>query len=179
VKVEGHTDHVEGESVASSQLEVSPHRLIHVIRGLLQKLDHGLHRFHGLAAGRHWLISVVPGRTRSGQSNCGRPNTFLKLRALRGETKLRSRNPLIFNLDLRKSLISKPGLTQVVDFHVIFRYFSCFFADGENTLGAMALSARPRILRQSVEETEGDAFMGRAGQNFLSLFPNCGKLDKP
>jgi hypothetical protein len=30
---------------------------------------------------------------------------------------------LIFKLQLRKSLISKPGLTQVVDFHVIFRYF--------------------------------------------------------
>ena len=112
-----------GEAVASSQLEVSPHRLIRVIRaigGFLQKLDHGLHRFHGLAAGRHWLISVVPSRTMSGQSNRGRPNTFLKLR---GETKLSSRNPLIFNLTLHNSLISKPRLTQVVDFHDFSRFF--------------------------------------------------------
>jgi hypothetical protein len=33
---------------------------------------------------------------------------------------------LIFNLDLCKSLISKLGLMQVVDFHVIFRYFPIF-----------------------------------------------------
>jgi hypothetical protein len=47
----------------------------------------------------------------------------------------RSRKSLIFNVQLRKSLISKPGLTQVVDFHDIFRYFSCFSENGENTLG--------------------------------------------
>jgi hypothetical protein len=45
---------------------------------------------------------------------------------------------LIFNLTLRKSLIFKIGLTQVVDFHDIFRYFSCFFTKGENTLGGCA-----------------------------------------
>jgi len=46
-----------------------------------------------------------------------------------------SRKSLIFNVQLRKPLISKPGLTQVVDFHDIFRYFSCFSENGENTLG--------------------------------------------
>jgi hypothetical protein len=45
---------------------------------------------------------------------------------------------LIFNLTLRKSLICKPGLTQVVDFHDIFRYFryfSCNSISGKYTLG--------------------------------------------
>jgi hypothetical protein len=37
-----------------------------------------------------------------------------------------SRKSLIFNPKLRKSLISKPSLTQVVDFHDIFRYFQLF-----------------------------------------------------
>jgi hypothetical protein len=95
------------------RLDRAPHRLIRVIRALrgsLPKLDHGLHRFHGLAAARPRLMPVMLGHTVSGQSNRGRPNTFLKLRALCGETKLRSRN----------SLISKVGLMQVVDFHVIF-----------------------------------------------------------
>jgi len=111
-------DGVEGEEVAMSRLDgVSAHPIIDAIRGSLQKLDHGLHGFHGLAAARPRLISVVPGRTVSGQSNRGRPNTFLKLcahRALRGEPKLKS----------RKSLISRIGLLQVVDFHDFSGYFS-------------------------------------------------------
>jgi hypothetical protein len=123
VIVEKHTDRVEGKAVAISRLGKAPHRLIRVIRairGSLRKLDHGLHGFHGLVPARPWLNSVMPGRTVAGQSNRGRPNTFSKLRALRalcGETKLRSRN----------SLICRIGLTQVVDFHDIFRYFSHVF----------------------------------------------------
>jgi hypothetical protein len=89
-------DSVEGEAVAISRLGKAPHRLIRAIRavraarGSLQKLDRELHGFHELAA-------------MSGQANRGRPNTFLIFRALRGETKLRS----------RKSLISRIGLMQV------------------------------------------------------------------
>jgi hypothetical protein len=118
VKVEKHTGRVEGEW--SSRFDRAPHRPIReirAIRGSLQKLDHGWHGFHGLSAAQAKLISVVPCRTMSGQSIRRRPRIFLKLRA-RGETKLSS----------RKSLISKIGLMQVVDFHVIFRYFPCFFS---------------------------------------------------
>ena len=110
--VNEYMDSVEGESVTISRLNKAPHRLIRtirVVRGSLQKLDHGLHGFHELAAV-------------SGQSNRGRSSIFLKLRALRGETKLRS----------RKSLTTRIGLTQVVDFHDIFRYFSHVLMLGES-----------------------------------------------
>jgi hypothetical protein len=66
-------------------------------------LDHGLRGFHGLEAG-------------SGQSNYGRPNIVLKLRALPSETNMRSRKSLIFN----------PPFMQVVDFHDFCRSFRCF-----------------------------------------------------
>jgi hypothetical protein len=126
VKVEKHTEHIEGQPVASLPLDGSPHRLIraiHVIRGSLQKWDHGLHRFHGLAA-------------RSGPSNLGKPNAFLKLRALRafrGETPLR----------LRPSWMTMIRLMQVVDFHDIFTYFSWFwwrpFAVGDSVSGCFCI----------------------------------------
>jgi hypothetical protein len=97
-------DERDGEKDGRAELR-DLSRAICAIRGSLQELDHGFHGFHGLAAV-------------SGQSNGGRTNAFLKLRALRalrGETRLRS----------RKSLISSIGLTQVVDFHDNFRYFWC------------------------------------------------------
>ena len=88
MRLESEMEVVEGEAVAMPRLDRAPHRLIRVLRALrgsLPKLDHGLHRFHGLAVA--WP-GLVP--------------------ALRGETKLRSRN----------SLISKVDPTQVVDFQL-------------------------------------------------------------
>jgi hypothetical protein len=123
VKVEKYTEHIDSESVAIVRIANSPHRFIsaiRVIRGSSQKSDHGLHRFHGLAA-------------MSGPSHLGRPNAFLKLRSLRGETKLRSRG----------LLMTKIGFMQVVDFHDIFRYFSWFwwrlFAVGGSVSGCFCI----------------------------------------
>jgi hypothetical protein len=116
VKIEKHAGGVEGESAANSRLDRAPHRPVRAIRSSLQKLDHGWHGWHGLSVAPARLISVVPSRTLSGQAIRRRPNTFLKLRALRAlraESKLRSRKSLIFRI----------GLSQLVDFHAIFRYF--------------------------------------------------------
>jgi hypothetical protein len=161
VKVEKHTDRVESESVASSWLDSAsqrPIRVIRAIRGSLQKLDRGLHGFHGLTAV-------------SGQSNRGRPNTFLKLRDLRalcGETKLRSRKSLIFRIGLLqvvdfhyfsrfflwclwcpfavvlRFLKVQQQLMQVVDFHDIFRYFSPVFNRKHGKSSARASTATRR-----------------------------------
>jgi hypothetical protein len=152
VKVEKYTEHIEGESVASVRIANSSHRFIsaiRVIRGSLQTWDHGLHRFHGLAA-------------ISGPSNLGRPNAFLKLRArARGETKLR----------LRPSWMTMIRLMQVVDFHYIFTYFSWFwwrpFAVGDSVSGCFCIGLGKSLISIIVSDScrYSHAFFRHAWRN--------------